>query len=180
MGDTLRSLTISTKLHQIAQQAKEYPEMVFTTLAHLIDVEFLEEAFTRTRKSAAPGIDGVTAAQYAVDLRANLTNLHERLISGSYIAPPVRRKWLDKEDGKKRPIGIPAFEDKVLQRAVVMLLGAIYEQDFCGFSHGFREGHSPHQALHEIREQCMNMNISWIVDADVELKTLNFALPAYD
>jgi RNA-directed DNA polymerase len=167
MGDTSRSLTISTKLQQIAQQAKQYPTRVFTTLAHLIDVEFLGEAFARTRKDAAPGIDGVTAEQYAENLTANLTNLHERLRSGSYTAPPVKRKWLDKDDGKKRPIGIPTFEDKVLQRAVVMLLGAIYEQDFYRSSHGFREGHSAHQALHEVREQCLNMNVGWIVDADV-------------
>lgn len=163
----MRSLTISTKLHQIAQQAKQYPTMVFTTLAHLIDVEMLGEAYASTRKDAAPGIDGVTAEQYAANLLANLANLHERLRTGSYKAPPVKRKWLDKDDGKKRPIGIPVFEDKIVQRAVVMLMGAIYEQDFYGFSHGFREGHSAHQALQEIREQCMTMNIGWIVDADV-------------
>jgi RNA-directed DNA polymerase len=167
MGDTLRSQTVSTKLQRIAQQAIQHPEKVFTTLAHLIDVEFLGEAYERTRKDAAPGIDGVTAQQYAENLEAKLTDLHERLRSVSYKAPAVKRRWLDKEDGKKRPIGIPTFEDKIVQRAVVMLLGAIYEQDFYDFSHGFREDHSPHQALREVREQCMEQNINWIVDADV-------------
>ena len=166
MGGTSRSQTISTKLQRIAAQAGRYPDMVFTTLAHLIDVDFLWEAYRRTRKSAAPGVDGVTARKYAENLEENLSDLHERLRSGRYIAPPVERAWID-EDNKKRGIGKPTFEDKIVQRAVVMLLGAIYEQDFHGFSHGFREGHSQHQALRELREQCMNMNIGWILDADV-------------
>jgi RNA-directed DNA polymerase len=167
MGETSSSPTISTKLQQLAEQAHQYPAMAFTTLAHLIDVDLLREAYRRTRKDGAPGIDGVTAQEYAEHLDANLANLHERLRSGRYRAPPVRRTYLDKEDGSQRPIGIPAFEDKLVQRAVVMLLGAIYEQDFCACSHGFREGHSPHQALHELREQCMDLDIGWIVDADV-------------
>jgi len=167
MGDTSRSQTISTKLQGIAEQAERYPDMVFTTLAHLIDVDFLREAYRRTRKGGAPGIDGVTAKEYAGNLEENLCDLHERLRSGCYIAQPVERAWLDKEDKGKRPIGKPAFEDKVAQRAEVMLLGAIYEQDFHNFSHGFREGHSQHQALQELFKQCMGMNIGWIVDADV-------------
>ena len=141
--------------------------MVFTTLAHLIDVDFLREAFHRTNKQGAPGIDGVTAGEYAENLDENLQDLHERLRNGQYRAMPVERVWLDKEDGSKRPIGKPVLEDKIVQRAVAMLLEAVYEQDFYDFSHGFREGHSPHQALHELREQCMGMNIGWIVDLDV-------------
>jgi RNA-directed DNA polymerase len=167
MGDTSRSQTISTRLQRIAQQAVRYPDMVFTTLAHLIDVDLLREAYRLTRKDAAPGVDGVRAREYAQNLEGNLRNLHERLRSGRYKAPPVERAWLDKEDGSKRPIGKPTFEDKIVQRAVVMLLGAIYEQEFYGFSYGFREGRSPHQALHELRQQCKRMNIGWIVDADV-------------
>jgi len=167
MGDTSRSQTISTKLQRIAEQAVQYPETVFTTLAHHIDVEFLREAYRRTRKAAAPGVDGVTAKEYAGDLDANLQALHERLRSGRYKAPPVKRVWLDKEDGRKRPIGLPAFEDKIVQRSVTMILEAIYEQDFQDCSYGFRPGRSAHQALHEIRERCMGKNIGWIVDADV-------------
>jgi RNA-directed DNA polymerase len=167
MRDTSRSPIVSTKLQAIAEQAIEYPEMVFTTLAHHIDVEWLGEAYRLTNKSSAAGIDGVTATEYAANLEENLQALHERLKSGQYKAPPVERVWLDKEDGRKRPIGKPTFEDKIVQRAVVMLLEAVYEQDFYDFSHGFRAGHSAHQALHELREQCRELNINWIVDADV-------------
>jgi group II intron reverse transcriptase/maturase len=141
--------------------------MVFTTLAHLMDVEFLREAYRLTRKDSAAGIDGVTAREYAENLEENLRSLHERLRSGRYKAPPVERAWLEKEDGGKRPIGKPTFEDKIVQRTVVMLLEAIYEQEFYGFSYGFREGRSAHQALQELRRECERMNIGWIVDADV-------------
>ena len=167
MGDTSRSPTISTKLRKIAEQAVRYPDTVFTTLMHHIDVAFLREAYRRTRKNAAPGVDGVTARGYAEHLEENLEDLHARMRSGQYKAPPVKRVWLDKEGGKKRPIGIPAFEDKIVQRAVAMLLEAVYEQEFHDFSYGFRPGRNPHQALHALREQCMELNIGWIVDADV-------------
>ena len=166
-GDTSRSQTVSTKLERIAEQAREYPEMVFTTLVHLIDVDFLREAFRRTRKDAAPGIDGITAMMYAENLEENLQDLHERLVNNEYRATPVKRIWLDEDDGKKRPIGITVLEDKIVQRAVAMLMGAVYEQDFYDFSYGFREGRSPHNALHELRERCMKMNIGWIIDLDV-------------
>jgi RNA-directed DNA polymerase len=167
MGDTSRSPTISTQLQWIAEQAKSYPEMVFTTLAHLMDVDFLREAYHRTRKDSAPGSDGVTAETYAEHLEENLRDLHERLRSGRYQAPPVKRHWLAKADGSQRPIGLPTLEDKSVQRAVTMLLGALYEEDFHEFSHGFRPGHSAHQALSELREQCREQRINWIVDADV-------------
>jgi len=167
MGDTSRSQTISTQIQAIAEQAIEYPEMVFTTLAHRMDVEWLREGYHQTNKSSAAGIDGITAAAYAENLEENLQNLHLGLVNGEYKAPPVERVWLDKEDGRKRPIGKPTFEDKIVQRAVVMLLEPIYEQEFYEFSHGFRKGHSPHQALHELREKCRQLNINWIVDADV-------------
>ena len=159
--------TVSTKLQRIAEQARRYPTRVFTTLAHLMDVDFLQEAYRRTSKSSSAGVDGVTGKQYAQHLEDNLLELHEQLRSGRYKAPPVERVWLEKEGGKKRPIGKPTFEDKIVQRAVVMLLGAIYEQDFYDFSHGFRAGHSPHRALKELRDQCWRMRIGWIVDADV-------------
>ena len=162
----MSSPTVSTKLQRIAEQAVRDPGRVFTTLAHLIDVGFLKEAYHRTRKDAAPGVDGVTAEEYGKNLDENLRNLHERLRTGRYKAPPVKRVWLYKDDGGKRPIGMTAFEDKIAQRAVAMILGAVYEQDFEDFSHGFREGHSPHQALREVREKCKEGG-AWIVDADV-------------
>jgi len=167
MGDTSRSQTISTKLQRIAKQAASYPEMVFSTLAHLIDVDFLREAYRLTRKDKAPGVDKVTGKEYARHLDENLTDLHNRLRTGSYVAPPVERVWVEKDAGSDRPIGKPTFEDKIVQRAVVMLLEAIYEQDYYDFSYGFRRGHSQHQALNELWELLMKMNINWILDADV-------------
>jgi len=163
----LRSPTVTPKLQRIAAQAVREPDRVFTTLAHLIDVDFLREAYRRTSKASAPGIDGVTAQAYAEHLDENLHDLHERLHSGRYQAPPVERVWLEKDDGGQRPIGKPTFEDKIVQRAVAMLLEAIYEQDFYDCSYGFRQGRSPHDALHELRERCMTEGIGWIVDADV-------------
>lgn len=109
MGDTSKSQTISTKLQKIAEQASSHPEMVFTTLAHLIDVDFLREVYNRTRKNAAAGVDGVTAAEYGANLEENLRDLHERMRRGRYIAPPVKRTWLDKDGSGKRPIGEPTF-----------------------------------------------------------------------
>ena len=167
MGDTLRSQTVLTKLQRIAQQARQYPDMVFTTLAHLMDEDFLREAHRRINKKSAPGLDNVTAKEYGENLDENLSDLHERLRSGRYKAPPVERVWIDKENGKKRPIGKPTFEDKIVQRAVEMLLSAIYEEKFYQFSHGFRKGHSQHQALQYLREQCREVNISMILNADV-------------
>lgn len=167
MEDSSRSQPISTQIQEIAKQAIDYPEMVFTTLVHRIDVEWLREAYRQTNKRSAAGIDGITAAEYGANLDENLQELHRRMKSGEYKAPPVERVWLDKEDGRKRPIGKPTFEDKIVQRAVVMLLEPIYEQEFYDFSPGFRKGHSAHQALHETREACRQQNINWIIDADV-------------
>ena len=113
MGDTQGSPTVSTKLQRIAKQAEDYPDTVFNNLYHLLDYDFLMEAYRRTRKGSAPGVDKVTAQMYAENLEGNLRDLHERLRSHRYKAPPVERVWIDKEGGKKRPIGKPAFEDKV-------------------------------------------------------------------
>ena len=162
----MRSPTVTPKLQRIAAQAARDPDWVFTTLAHLIDEDFLREASRHTSKSSAPGIDGVTAQTYAEHLDENLRDLHERLRSGRYQAVPVERVWIEKDDGGQRPIGKPAFEDKIVQRAVAMLLEAVYEQDFYDGS-WLRQGRSPHEALHELRQRCMTEGIGWIVDADV-------------
>jgi len=167
MGDTLRSQTISTELQQIAQQTADYPDSIFTTLAHRIDILFLREAYRRTRKKGAPGVDKITAKEYAENLEEKLSDLYTRLKEGRYSAPPVMRVWIKKEDGKERPIGIPAFEDKIVQRAVEMLLSSIYEQMFYDFSMGFRKGRSQHQAIHNLREYCRRLNINWIISADI-------------
>ena len=150
MGDTPGSPTISTKLQRIATQAEDYPELVFNNLYHLLDYDFLVEAYRLTRKDSAPGVDRVTAQQYANTLEQNLRDLHDRLRSHRYKAPPVERVWIEKEGGKKRPIGKPSFEDKIVQRASVMLLSPIYDHDFYDFSHVFLSGHSQHVALKEI------------------------------
>jgi RNA-directed DNA polymerase len=168
MEDTQKSRTVSTKIQQIAEQAKGYPDKIFTSLAHLMDVDMLKEAFSRTNKKSAAGTDGVTAGDYEQKLEENLRGLHDRLRTGRYSATPVERVWRDKEDGSKRPIGMPVLEDKIVQRAGVMLLEAVYEQDFYDCSYGGRPGRSAHQALLELREQCMKLNINWIVDADIK------------
>jgi group II intron reverse transcriptase/maturase len=167
MGDTQGSPTIHTQLQRIAKQARDYPEMVFNNLYHLINEEMLREAFKRTRKNAALGVDNVTAEQYAEELDSNLSNLCERLKSHRYKARPVKRVWIKKEGGKKRPLGMPTLEDKITQRACEMLLASIYEEVFYSFSYGYRAGRNPHQALHEVREQCRRKRINWIVDIDI-------------
>ncbi|MCP4610650.1 MAG: hypothetical protein GY845_18220 [Planctomycetes bacterium] len=122
IGDTLGSQTISTKLQRIAEQAVNNPDMVFNNPYHLIDLEFLEEAYRQSNKRSGSGVDKVTAEEYAGNLIPNLSDLHQRLKENRYVAPPVERVWIDKEGGKKRPIGKPCFEDKIVRRAVVMLL----------------------------------------------------------
>ena len=167
MKDTSRSLNISTQLRQIAEQAIQNPEMVFTTLIHRMDVNFLWEAYNRLRKDGAPGLSGKTVKEYGENLESKLIELHERLKDKSYVAQMIKRVWIEKDGGKKRPIGLLETEDKIVQKAVSMLLSAVFEQDFYPFSYGFREGFNAHQALGEIREQCSKMGINWIVDADV-------------
>jgi group II intron reverse transcriptase/maturase len=142
--------------------------MSFTTLAHHIDLDWLREAFRLTRKDGAAGVDGQTAATYAADLEANLRSLLDRAKSGTYKAPPVRRVHIPKGKGTEtRPIGIPTFEDKILQRAVAMVLESVYEQDFLDCSYGFRPGRSPHQALQSFREQMMAMRGGWVLEVDI-------------
>ena len=168
MAETLGSTTVSTKLHWIAMLAKQAPDTALTTLAHHIDEDWLREAYRRTRKDGARGVDGQDAEQYAAELQGNLRGLLERAKAGTYRAPPVRRVHIPKGDGSKtRPIGIPTFEDKVLQRAVSMVLEAIYEQDFLDCSYGFRPGRSAHQALRFLRDQTMKMGGGWILEVDI-------------
>ena len=160
--------SISTRLYRIAELARQAPEMVIVTLAHHIDLAWMYEAYRQTRKDGAAGSDEVTAAEYAEDLDGNLRSLLERFKSGSYFAPPVRRVQIPKGDGSKtRPIGIPTFEDKVLQRAVLMVLEAVYEQDFCDFSYGFRPNRSAHQALESLWNRLMEVHGGWVLEADI-------------
>ncbi len=169
MRGTSSPSTVSTKRQRIATLASEAPERVLTTLAHHIDVPFLQEAYRRTRKDGAVGVDGQTAQAYAEDLETNLASLLHRFKSGTYYAPPVRRVYIPKDDGKaSRPIGIPSFEDKVLQRAVAMVLEAVYEQDFLDCSYGFRPKRSAHQALDTLWKQVMQMRGGWVIKIDIK------------
>jgi RNA-directed DNA polymerase len=162
------SKTVSTKLQRIAKLAREAPEMAITSLSHHIDIEWLREAYRRTRKDGATGVDGQTAAQYEVELEANLQSLLDRAKSGAYRAPPVRRVHIPKGNGAEtRPIGIPTLEDKVLQRAVAMGLEAVYEQDFLDCSYGFRPGRSAHQALQALWDRMMATRGGWVVEVDI-------------
>jgi group II intron reverse transcriptase/maturase len=144
------------------------PRAALTTLAHYIDMEWLREAYRRTRKDGAPGVDGQGAADYGVHLEENLRELLDLAKSGRYKAPPVRRVRIPKGEGREtRPIGIPTFEDKVLQRAVAMVLEAVYEQDFLDCSWGFRPRRSAHQALESLWQQIMRMGGGWVVELDI-------------
>jgi group II intron reverse transcriptase/maturase len=159
--------TVSTKLERIAKLAREAPDMAFTSLAHHIDIDWLHEAYRRTRKDGASGVDGQTAAEYEANLEGNLQSLLDRAKSGAYRAPPVRRVHIPKGDGSQtRPIGIPTFEDKILQRAVVMALEAVYEQDFLPCSYGFRPGRCAHDALEALWQALMPAG-GWVVEVDV-------------
>jgi RNA-directed DNA polymerase len=138
-----------------------------STLHHVIDLEWMKEAYRLTRKDGAPGVDGVTAAEYAQNLEANLSDLLERIMSGRYQAPPVRRAYIPKADGSRRPLGLPTFEDKVAQRAIVMVLELVYEQDFRSCSYGFRPGRSAHRALLDLRSGFMSQGLRWVIDLDI-------------
>src|SRR5690349_3983242 len=168
MAGTSSPHTVSTKLHRIATLAKELTGRELTTLAHHIDVPFLQEAYRRTRKDGAVGVDGQTAEAYAEHLDENLTSLLDRFKAGTYRAPPVRRAYIPKEGSPTgRPIAVPTFEDKVLQRAVAMVLEAVYEQEFLDYSYGFRPGRSAHQALRVVRGQTVKLAGRWVLEIDV-------------
>jgi group II intron reverse transcriptase/maturase len=168
MTETLRSGNVTTKLQRIVELAREDRSRVFTSVAHAIDLDWMKEACRRTRKGGAAGVDGSTWTAYATDLETNLEALATKIRSGTYRPPPVRRAYIPKASGGERPIGIPTFEDKVAQRAVAMLLEAIYEQDFDAGSYGFRPGRSAHQALEELQRRPTYWERCWVIDADIQ------------
>lgn len=158
---------LSTKRQWIAELARRKPGTVLFSLHHVIDLEWMQEAYELTRKDGARGIDGMTAAEYEVNLEANLLDLMDRIKSGRYKAPPVRRTYIPKADGSRRPLGIPTFEDKVAQRAVAMVLEAVYEQDFRVCSYGFRPGRSAHEALRDLYGAITKQGQYWVLDVDI-------------
>src|SRR6476469_7040697 len=138
-----------------------------TALLHHISINVLRWAFFNIKKQAAPGVDGLTWVDYAADLDRNLTDLHARVYSGAYRALPSRRRYIPKADGKQRPLGIAALEDKIVQAAVVAILTPIYEAEFLGFSYGFRPGRSQHDALDALAYGIRARKINWILDSDI-------------
>jgi RNA-directed DNA polymerase len=169
MGDVQDvSSPVSTKLQRIAGLARQMPGRALNNLSHHIDIEWLQEAYRLTRKDGATGVDGTTAQAYAENLEGNLRVLLERAKSGTYRAPPVRRVHIPKGTGKEtRPLGIPTFEDKVLQRAVAMALEAVYEQDFMPCSFGFRPERSAHHLLQALWDTTMDMRGGWVIEVDI-------------
>jgi len=169
MPEASNSDSMFTQRQRIVMLAQQDPQRGFTSLNHLINLQSLLEAYARTRKDGATGVDGQTARDYEEHLGDNLGLLLDRAKTGRYQAPPVRRVYIPKgpNSTEKRPIGIPTFEDKVLQRAVVMVLELIYEQDFMPCSYGFRPGRSAHQALHELWQQLMQSGGGWVLDVDI-------------
>jgi RNA-directed DNA polymerase len=159
--------SVSTRRRRIEMVAQRHPNEPLTALNQHMDLNWMHEAYRRVRKDSAPGIDGQTVAEYGENLTENLRDLLARAKSGRYQAPPVKRAYVPKNEKEDRPIGLPTTEDKILQRAVVMVLEPIYEQEFLPFSFGFRPGRSPHQALKYLREQCLTQNVEWILEVDL-------------
>lgn len=160
--------TGETQFGWIAQKARENPEEVFTSLAHYLTEEHLLKSFRRLRKGASSGLDKVSWYDYEQGLRERISDLHHRLRTQKYRAPDIRRVWIDKGGGKTRALGISSIEDKIVQRAVTDILSQIWEQDFYGYSYGFRPKRSAHQALSYLRNQCMHRKIKWVLDADIQ------------
>ena len=158
---------MSTELDRISELAKEDPKRQFYSIAHMITFGALYAAFRGLRKKASAGVDGVTYEEYERDVAGNIQTLHERLKNGKYQAQPLRRVYIPKENGKQRPISIPALEDKIVQKAMVEILNAIYEQDFLDCSYGFRPGRGQHQALDEERRVICTRPTEWILEIDI-------------
>ncbi len=159
--------SVSTRRQRIVLAARKNRHEPLTALNHHMDLNWMGEAYRNVRRNAAPGIDGQTVAQYGANLVENLRDLQERAKSGAYRAPAVRRAYVPKNEKEDRPIGIPTTEDKILQRAVAMILEPIYEQEFLPFSFGFRRGRSQHDALDYLREQCFARNVQWVLEVDL-------------
>jgi RNA-directed DNA polymerase len=160
-------ISVSQALERIRQAARVRKKEKFTALLHHISIELLEQAFFELKEDAAPGVDGLTWRTYEADLDRNLTDLHERVHRGAYRALPSRRVYIPKPDGRQRPLAVAALEDKIVQRATVAVLNAIYEEDFLGFSYGFRPGRGAHDALDALSVGIDSTKVNWILDADI-------------
>jgi len=160
-------LSVSSDLDRVREAARRDKDARFTALLHHVTVERLRPAYRAIRPAAAAGVDGVTWRDYGQDLEGNLADLHARVHRGAYRAKPSRRVYIPKPDGRLRPLGVASLEDKILQRAVVEVLNAIYESDFLGFSYGFRPGRGPHDALDALSVAITRRRVNWVLDADI-------------
>ena len=160
-------VSVISDLDRVRRVARRDKDVRFTALLHHVTVDRLEAAYRTIRPGAAPGVDGVTWKDYGQDLEANLRDLHARVQRGAYRARPSRRAYIPKPDGRQRPLGVASLEDKVLQRAVAEVLNAVYENDFLGFSYGFRPGRSPHHALDALAVGITTGRVNWVLDADI-------------
>src|ERR1700692_2108361 len=160
-------VSVPQALERVRQAARQRKKGRFTALLHPVNIDRLRKAFFALKRNAAPGVDGVTWRYYEAGLEEHLQRLHAQVQSGAYRALPVRRQYIPKPDGKQRPLGIAALEDKIVQRAVVEVLNAIYEEDFLGFSYGFRPGRSQHDALDALATAIIRTPVNWILDADI-------------
>jgi hypothetical protein len=158
---------VSQGLVGVRKAAKGNKEMKFTALLHHVTVDLLRESFYALKRKAAPGVDGVTWKEYEPGLEDRLVDLHSRVHRGAFRAAPSRRVYIEKEDGRKRPLGVASLEDKIVQQAVVTILNQIYEEDFLGFSYGFRPGRSQHQALDALSYALLRKKVNYVVDADI-------------
>jgi len=166
-GRSAGDVGVPNGLDRVREAARRDKEARFTALLHHVDLDRLRAAYWAVRPKAAPGVDGVTWANYGQDLEENLQVLHRRVHSGAYRASPSRRVYIPKADGRQRPLGIATLEDKIVQRAVIEVLNAIYETDFLGFSYGFRPGRSPHDALDALSVGITQKKVKWVLDADL-------------
>src|ERR1700731_904739 len=158
---------VTQALNRVRQAARQRKKERFTALLHHVNVDTLWTAFYALKRKAAAGVDGVTWQDYEADLGRNLEDLHGRVHRGAYRPQPSRRTYIPKADGRQRPLAIAALEDKIVQGACVMVLNAIYEGDFCGFSYGFRPGRGPHDGLDALCVAIDQRKVNWIVDADI-------------
>ena len=159
--------SVSQGLERVREAAKQRKKERFTALLHHVTVDLLKDAYFWLKREAAPGVDGRTWQSYKQNLEVNLVELHSRIHRGTYRALPSRRRYIPKPDGRQRPLGIAALEDKIVQRAVVEVLNTIYEEDFLGFSYGFRPGRGQHDALDALAVGITRTKVNWIVDADI-------------
>ena len=158
---------VSQGLSGVREAARKRRQERFTALLHHGSVDLLRDSYYALKRQAAPGVDGVTWQEYETGLENRLADLHNRVHRGAYRAQPSRRVYIPKTDGRQRPLGIAALEDKIVQQAVVTVLNQIYEVDFQGFSYGFRPGRSPHQALDALTVGLQRKRVNWVLDADI-------------